>query len=103
MAAGSRERSSSGRAARPKGGGAWSRSCAMAYWRRRSRNFVISASGRVPMQEALIEIRNGVRLDLAGGPPLPDLTTGLGRLRRLAKHMPLPADEPGGMDDLAEE
>jgi hypothetical protein len=34
---------------------------------------------------------------------LPDLGSGLARLRRWAKDHPLPADEPGGIDDLIEE
>ncbi|MFE3452021.1 type II toxin-antitoxin system antitoxin SocA domain-containing protein [Nonomuraea sp. NPDC059194] len=56
-----------------------------------------------PMQEAIKQNRREVRLDLAGGPPLPDLGSGLDRLRRWAKRNPLPDDEPGGVDDLVEE
>jgi hypothetical protein len=56
-----------------------------------------------PMQEAIKQHRHEVRLDLAGGAPLPDLDSGLARLRRWAKNNPLPADEPGGIDDLIEE
>ncbi|MFB9891770.1 hypothetical protein ACFFOQ_18375 [Planobispora takensis] len=56
-----------------------------------------------PMQEALKRRQRDVRLDLAGGPPLPDLGSGLARLRRWARGNPLPDDEPGGIGDLAEE
>jgi hypothetical protein len=56
-----------------------------------------------PMQEAVKQHRHEVRLDLAGGSPLPDLGSGLARLRRWAKSNPLPADEPGGIGDLIEE
>ncbi|WP_169789135.1 Panacea domain-containing protein [Nonomuraea candida] len=56
-----------------------------------------------PMQEAIKRKQRGVRLDLAGGPPLPDLGSGLARLRAWAERNPLPDDEPGGVDDLVEE
>ena len=56
-----------------------------------------------PMQEAVKQGKREVRLDLAGGPPLPDLQSGLARLRRWAEHNPLTSDEPGGIDDLIEE
>ncbi|MFI7639446.1 hypothetical protein [Nonomuraea sp. NPDC049400] len=56
-----------------------------------------------PMREASRQRRDDARLDLAGGPPLPDLGSGLTRLRRWAERNPLPDDEPGGVDDLAEE
>lgn len=56
-----------------------------------------------PMQEAVRRGRREVRLDLTGGPPLPDLESGLARLRRWAEDNPLPDDEPGGIDDLIEE
>lgn len=55
------------------------------------------------MQEASRQHRLDARLDLTGGPPLPDLGSGLARLRLWAEHNPLPDDEPGGIDDLAEE
>nr|WP_169806402.1 type II toxin-antitoxin system antitoxin SocA domain-containing protein [Herbidospora sakaeratensis] len=56
-----------------------------------------------PMQMAIQQNRREVRLDLAGGAPLPDLGSGLNRLRRWAARNPLPDDEPGGVDDLVEE
>ncbi|MFC6083839.1 Panacea domain-containing protein [Sphaerisporangium aureirubrum] len=56
-----------------------------------------------PMQEAVKQGEREVRLDLAGGPPLPDLGPGLARLREWARRNPLPDDEPGGVDDLVEE
>ncbi|MFB4275303.1 type II toxin-antitoxin system antitoxin SocA domain-containing protein [Nonomuraea sp. MTCD27] len=56
-----------------------------------------------PMQEAMKQDRHEARLDLAGGPPLPDLGSGLARLRVWAARNPLPDDEPGGVDDLVEE
>lgn len=56
-----------------------------------------------PVREAIKQRRHEVRLDLAGGPPLPDLGSGLARLRRWASSNPLPDDEPGGIDDLIEE
>ncbi|RGA01401.1 hypothetical protein DI270_029725 [Microbispora triticiradicis] len=56
-----------------------------------------------PMQEAGKQHRPGVRIDLAGGPPLPDLGSGLARLRRWVEDNPLPDDEPGGTDDLMQE
>ncbi|MGP3958751.1 type II toxin-antitoxin system antitoxin SocA domain-containing protein [Nonomuraea sp. 3N208] len=56
-----------------------------------------------PMQEAIKQNQREVRLDLAGGPPLPDLGSGLARLRAWAKRNPLPQDEPGGVDDLVVE
>ncbi|GAA4522596.1 hypothetical protein GCM10023096_49570 [Nonomuraea ferruginea] len=56
-----------------------------------------------PMQEAVKQHRREARLDLAGGPPLPDLGSGLARLRQWAKDHPLPGDEPGGVEDLLEE
>lgn len=57
----------------------------------------------LPMQEAAKQHRPGVRIDLAGGPPLPDLGSGLARLRRWAEDNPLPDDEPGGTEDLMKE
>ncbi|MGW0805742.1 hypothetical protein [Nonomuraea sp. NPDC002799] len=56
-----------------------------------------------PMQAAIKQRQREVRLDLAGGPPLPDLGSGLTRLRYWAARNPLPDDEPGGIDDLIEE
>ncbi|WP_160573563.1 Panacea domain-containing protein [Actinomadura physcomitrii] len=56
-----------------------------------------------PMQEAVRGGRREVRLDLAGGPPFPDLGPGLTRLRRWAADNPVPDDEPGGVEDLVEE
>ncbi|WP_436762856.1 hypothetical protein [Streptosporangium sp. V21-05] len=56
-----------------------------------------------PMREAGESHKRGARLDLAGGPPLPDLGSELSRLRRWALSNPLPDDEPGGIDDLVEE
>lgn len=56
-----------------------------------------------PMQEAVRQGRREVRLDLSGGAPFPDLGPGLARLRDWAARNPLPGDEPGGVDDLAEE
>jgi uncharacterized phage-associated protein len=56
-----------------------------------------------PVQEAIKQRRHEARLDLAGGPPLPDLGSGLARLRQWAERNPLPDDEPGGIDDLVEE
>ncbi|WP_432086145.1 hypothetical protein [Streptomyces sp. bgisy095] len=44
-----------------------------------------------------------VRLDLAGGSPIPDLEPGLERLRAIALTMPPLEDEPGAIDDLAAE
>ncbi|MEV1241905.1 hypothetical protein [Nonomuraea sp. NPDC049750] len=55
------------------------------------------------MQETIKQNHHEVRLDLADGPPLPDLDSGLARLRRWAKRNPRPDDEPGGVDDLVEE
>ncbi|GAA0995810.1 hypothetical protein GCM10009555_090540 [Acrocarpospora macrocephala] len=55
------------------------------------------------MQEAIKQNQREVRLDLASGPPLPDLSSGLAPLRQWAKHNPLPDDEPSGVDDLVEE
>ncbi|MEU4225550.1 hypothetical protein AB0F17_14745 [Nonomuraea sp. NPDC026600] len=55
------------------------------------------------MQETIKQSLGEVRLDLAGGSPLPNLGSGLARLRRWAKRNPLPDDEPGGVDDLIEE
>lgn len=56
-----------------------------------------------PMRRAQADGTREARLDLAGGPPLPDLAPGLRKLRRLARDMPLPDDEPGAMDDLTDE
>ncbi|WP_165970593.1 type II toxin-antitoxin system antitoxin SocA domain-containing protein [Actinomadura sp. 6K520] len=56
-----------------------------------------------PMQEAVKRGKREVRLDLAGGPPFPDLGPGLAHLRSWATRNPLPDDEPGGIDDLVEE
>ncbi|MGP3912466.1 type II toxin-antitoxin system antitoxin SocA domain-containing protein [Nonomuraea sp. 10N515B] len=56
-----------------------------------------------PMQEAIKQNQREVRLDLAGGPPLPDLGSSLARLHAWAKRNPLPEDEPGGVDDLVVE
>lgn len=56
-----------------------------------------------PMQAAVQQGQREVRLDLAGGPPLPDLESGLARLRQWAKNNPVPDDEPGGIDDLVDE
>lgn len=56
-----------------------------------------------PMQAAVQQGQREVRLDLAGGPPLPDLESGLARLRQWAENNPLPDDEPGGIDDLVDE
>ncbi|MES9536176.1 type II toxin-antitoxin system antitoxin SocA domain-containing protein [Spirillospora sp. NPDC049024] len=56
-----------------------------------------------PMQEAAKRGKREVRLDLSGGAPFPDLGPGLAHLRDWAARNPLPADEPGGTDDLAEE
>ncbi|WP_155339827.1 hypothetical protein [Acrocarpospora corrugata] len=56
-----------------------------------------------PMQAAIKVNRREARLDLAGGPPLPDLGPRLARLRRWLERNPLPEDEPGGIDDLVGE
>ncbi|WP_155126429.1 hypothetical protein [[Actinomadura] parvosata] len=56
-----------------------------------------------PMREAITRGLPDARLDLSGGPPLPDLGTGLDRLRAWARHNPLPEDEPGSVDGLVEE
>ncbi len=57
----------------------------------------------LPMREASGRRRADARLDLAGGPPLPDLGSGLAPLRQWAERNPLPEDEPGGIEDLTEE
>ncbi|WP_432107368.1 type II toxin-antitoxin system antitoxin SocA domain-containing protein [Streptomyces sp. AA1529] len=44
-----------------------------------------------------------VRLDLTGGSPLPDLEPGLQKLRAVALAMDSLEDEPGAVDELAEE
>ncbi|MFI6734343.1 hypothetical protein ACIBI9_15545 [Nonomuraea sp. NPDC050451] len=57
----------------------------------------------LPMREASRQRRADARLDLAGGPPLLDLGSGLAPLRRWAERNPLSEDEPGGIEDLEEE
>ncbi|MGW5292898.1 type II toxin-antitoxin system antitoxin SocA domain-containing protein [Streptomyces bacillaris] len=44
-----------------------------------------------------------VRLDLTGGPPIPDLEPGLERLRAIALAMPALDDEVGAVEELAAE
>jgi uncharacterized phage-associated protein len=54
-----------------------------------------------PMISAKAKGMREVRLDLTGGEPYPDLEPALVRLRKVASEMPPLEDEPGGMDDLA--
>jgi uncharacterized phage-associated protein len=56
-----------------------------------------------PMQAAQRVGRRELRLDLAGGEPYPDIHAALAGLREIARELPVPEDEPGAVDDLAQE
>ncbi|MFI0238229.1 type II toxin-antitoxin system antitoxin SocA domain-containing protein [Streptomyces sp. NPDC016845] len=56
-----------------------------------------------PMVIAQKQGRREVRLDLAGGAPIPDLEPGLQRLRSIASALPPLEDEAGAVEDLAAE
>ncbi|WP_157520914.1 hypothetical protein [Herbidospora daliensis] len=73
----------------------------LAEFGRWSANQLTSYTFQTPPMRMAVEHNH--RLDLAGGAPLPDLGSGLDRLRRWVADNPLPDHEPGGVDDLVEE
>lgn len=56
-----------------------------------------------PMMAAVAAGQRGVRLDLTGGDPYPDLAPMLRRMKGLISALPAESDDPGVMDDLAAE